>query len=79
MSIMDMDFDRHSAALCTIVLHQILNQLHYIFGYMIAQEAQNHCDKAVSNRFLLPTDILVEFLAHYLYLWSDESSLWYTK
>lgn len=47
MSIKNMEFERHPAAHYVVVLHQILNQLHIIFGFVIAQEAPNHCDKTV--------------------------------
>lgn len=58
MIIQDMDFDRHCATQCPIVLHQIHNQLHRVLGFLIVQEAQSHCDKAVSSHFLLLSDLL---------------------
>ena len=68
-----MDFEGHPAAHGAEVLHQSLNQLHIVFGLVIAQEAPNHCNKAVPSRFLHPSEPLVKFLALHdlLYLWSD--------
>lgn len=76
ISIKDMDSERHPAAHCTAVLHHNLKQLHTIFGSVIAQETLNHCDKAAPSCFLLPGELLGEFLAlqDLLYLWSDKDT-----
>ena len=58
MSVKDMDFEGHPAAHGAVVLHQSLNQLHIVFGLVIAQEAPNYCDKAVPSHFLHPSDFL---------------------
>ena len=76
MGVNDTDFEGHPAAHFAIVLHQSLNQLHIVVDLVIAQEALNHCDKAVPSCFLLPSELLWEFLAlqDLLYLWSDEDT-----
>ncbi|MBN3271194.1 RPR1B protein, partial [Polyodon spathula] len=58
MSIKDIDFEGHPTTHCAVVLHQSLNQLHIVFGLVIAQGAPNHCDKAVPSRFLLTKNSL---------------------
>lgn len=76
ISIKDMDFEGHPTAHFVTVVHKILNQLHIVFGLVIAQEASNHCSKAVPNHFLFPTELLGEFLAlqDLLYLRYDEGT-----
>lgn len=51
-----------------------LNELHRVFSSVIAQEAPNHCDKALLGCFLPPSELLGEFLVlqDLLYLWSAE-------
>ncbi|XP_076308680.1 uncharacterized protein LOC143224105 [Tachypleus tridentatus] len=76
MSVKDMDFLRHPATHFAAVLHQSLNRFHIIFGLVIAQEAPNHCDKAVPRFIFLPTELLGEFCAlqDLLHLWSNEDA-----
>src|SRR5258705_9545928 len=76
MRIKDMDCEGHPAAHCATVLHQSLNQLHIVFGLVIAQAAPNHYGKAVPSCFLLTSELLGEFIAlqDHLYLWSDEDT-----
>lgn len=71
-----MDFEGHPAAThLAVVSHQNLNKLHVVFGFVILQEAKNHCDKAVPSCFLHSSEVLGELLAlHDLYLWTDEDT-----
>ena len=71
-----MDFEGHPAAHRAVVLHQSLNQLHIVLDLVIAQEALNHCDKAVPSCFLLTSKLFRKFitLQDLSYLWSDEDT-----
>src|SRR6476469_1263427 len=71
-----MDFEGHPPAHRAVVLHQILNQLDIVFGLVVAQEALNHCDKAVPSCFLPTSKLFWEFITLHdlFYLWSDEDT-----